>query len=217
MQNHVQIKINNLTLEGSLDIPASPQGIVIFAHGSGSSRHSPRNKYVAEELQKNGFATLLFDLLTPIEDLEYMNRFNINLLSKRLVLIAKWVQKNETIKSLPIGLFGASTGAAAALEAAAQLKNQIKAVVSRGGRPDLADESTLKQIESPVLLIVGGDDHLVIELNKSVFERIKGEKAFNIIKGASHLFEEPGTLEKAAELAAEWFKKFVCAPPDSPQ
>ncbi len=209
MQNNVEIKINELTLMGTIGIPPNARGIIIFAHGSGSGRHSPRNSLVAEKLQNEGFATLLFDLLTPYEDLEYMNRFNIDLLSKRLEFVTKWVQKNDYTKDLPIGYFGASTGAAAALVAAAGLKPDIKAVVSRGGRPDLAEDSTLACVECPVLLLVGGDDHLVIDLNKNTFEKIKGPKEFNIVKGATHLFEEEGTLEKAAELAVEWFKRFV--------
>lgn len=210
MQNDVEIKINDITLKGTIGIPPNAQGIIIFVHGSGSSRLSPRNRYVAENLQKNGFATLLFDLLTNYEDLEYMNRFNIDLLSKRLEFVTKWVQENQYTKDLPIGYFGASTGAAAALVASAGLKPAIKAVVSRGGRPDLTEDATLDCVECPVLLIVGGDDHLVIDLNKNTFEKIKGEqKEFNIVKGASHLFEEPGTLEKVAELASDWFKRFV--------
>lgn len=212
MQNQIQIKINSFTLEGMLKIPENSKGIIIFVHGSGSSRHSPRNKHVAEKLNENGFATLLFDLLTPMEDLEYMNRFNINLLSRRLIHVVKWLQKIEEIKKFPIGFFGASTGAAAALEAAAQLKEQIKAVVSRGGRPDLAEESALNRLETPVLLIVGGNDHLVIELNKNIYTKIKGEKSFSIIKGASHLFEESGTLEQVAQQATMWFKKYLIAP-----
>jgi len=209
MQNSVEIKINDLTLMGTIGIPSNARGVIIFVHGSGSSHLSPRNKYVAEKLQQEGFATLLFDLLTPYEDLEYMNRFNIDLLSKRLEFVTRWVQKNEYLKGLPVGYFGASTGAAAALVAAAGLKSDIKAVVSRGGRPDLTKNATLACVESPVLLIVGGDDHIVIDLNKKAYEKIKGPKEFNIVKGASHLFEEEGTLEKATELAAAWFKKFV--------
>ena len=193
-----------------MGIPANAQGIVIFVHGSGSSRHSPRNKFVANRLQENGFATLLFDLLTPIEDLEYMNRFNTDLLSKRLEFVTRWVQRNQYTKNLSIGYFGASTGAAAALVDAAGLKPDIKAVVSRGGRPDLTEDSTLAQVECPVLLIVGGDDDVVIDFNKKAFKKIgSAKKELSIVEGATHLFEEPGKLEEVADLAVEWFKKWL--------
>jgi len=205
MENFVDIKINNIILKGSLNVPENAQGIVIFSHGSGSSRLSPRNRHVAEMLCKKGFATLLFDLLTVEEDLEYMNRFNSDLLTKRLEIVTKWVQENESTKGLPIGYFGASTGAASALCAAAHLKNEVKTVVSRGGRPDLA-ENALQNVESPVLLIVGGNDHIVISLNKDAMKEIRAKKELKIVPNASHLFEEPGTLDEVANLSIEWFK-----------
>jgi len=206
MENLVHIKVNNVTLEGNLNVPENAQGVVIFSHGSGSSRLSPRNTYVAEKLRQNGFATLLFDLLTPEEDMDYMNRFNTDLLSKRLEYATKWVMENVSTKNLPVGYFGASTGAASALYAAAELKNGVKTVVSRGGRPDLAEE-ILDQVESPVLLIVGGNDHIVINLNKKAMKKIKSRNELKIVPGASHLFEEPGTLDEVADLSIEWFKK----------
>jgi len=212
MQNEVEIKINEIRLGGLMGIPANAQGIVIFVHGSGSSRHSPRNKFVAEKLQENGFATLLFDLLTPSEDLDYMNRFNTDLLSKRLEFVTRWVQRNKYTQNLPIGYFGASTGAAAALVDAAGLKPDIKTVVSRGGRPDLTQDSTLAQVECPVLLIVGGDDDVVINFNKKAFQKIGSNiKELSIVEGATHLFEEPGKLDEVADMAVEWFKKFLAA------
>ena len=204
-ENSVDIKVNNITLKGNLAIPENAQGIVIFSHGSGSSRLSPRNRYVAEKLNAKGFATLLFDLLTPEEDLEYMNRFNTELLTKRLEIVTKWIQNNESTKNLPIAYFGASTGAASALCAAASLKGQVKTVVSRGGRPDLAEE-VLQEVESSVLLIVGGDDHIVINLNKDAMKEIQAKKEIKIVPNASHLFEEPGTLDEVADLSIEWFQ-----------
>jgi putative phosphoribosyl transferase len=205
MENAVDITINDITLKGNLSVPENAQGIVIFSHGSGSSRLSPRNRYVAEKLNVEGFATLLFDLLTADEDLEYMNRFNTDLLTKRLEVVTKWVQDNESTKRLPVGYFGASTGAASALCAAAHLKEQIKTVVSRGGRPDLA-EAALQEVESPVLLIVGSNDHIVINLNKDAMQNIRAKKELKIVPNASHLFEEPGTLDEVANLSIEWFK-----------
>ncbi len=206
MEETVYIKIDNITLEGKLGVPENARGIVIFSHGSGSSKLSPRNNYVAQKLRQNGFATLLFDLLTREEDLDYMNRFNTDLLAKRLEYVTKWVQENESTKNLPIVYFGASTGAASALYAAAELKNGIKTVVSRGGRPDLAEEA-LGNIEVPVLLIVGGNDHIVINLNKKAMEKIKSKKELRIIPGASHLFEEPGKLDEVTELCIKWLKQ----------
>ena len=205
MENQVDIKINNITLKGNLTIPENAQGIVIFSHGSGSSRLSPRNRYVAKKLSNNGFATLLFDLLTPEEDLDYMNRFNTDLLTQRLEIVTKWIKENEQTKMFNIGYFGASTGAASALNAAVALKNDIKTVVSRGGRPDLA-ENILPLVECSVLLIVGGDDHIVINLNKSALDKIQSKKDLKIVPRASHLFEEPGTLDQVADLSIEWFK-----------
>lgn len=206
MEKLVHIQVNNVTLDGNLGVPENAQGVIIFSHGSGSSRLSPRNNYVAEKLRLNGFATLLFDLLTPEEDLDYMNRFNTDLLAKRLESATRWVKENEYTKNLPIGFFGASTGAASALYAAAELKEGIKTVVSRGGRPDLAEE-ILDNVEVPVLLIVGGNDHIVINLNKKAMTKIRTKKELIIVEGASHLFEEPGTLDKVADLSIEWFKQ----------
>jgi len=204
----VNIPADSVSLEGSLIIPENAASIVLFAHGSGSSRFSPRNNYVANFLNEQGFATLLFDLLTQKEDLEYSTRFDIDLLNERLQAATRWVQINPLTVKYNIGYFGASTGAAAALMAAAKFGNIIKAVVSRGGRPDLAS-SILTQVKSPTMLIVGGNDKLVIDFNRFAFEKLQSEKELSIVPGASHLFEEPGTLEEVAKLAAEWFKKYL--------
>jgi dienelactone hydrolase len=182
---------------------------VLFAHGSGSSRRSPRNQYVARELQNAGIGTLLFDLLTPGEEQEeYFTRhlrFDIGMLAGRLTEAAKWVAGRGQIAQLELGFFGASTGAAAALIAASQMREQVKAVVSRGGRPDLAGDA-LPHVQAATLFIVGGEDHVVIDLNEEAFARLKCEKQTEIIPGATHLFEERGALEKVAELAADWFQ-----------
>lgn len=204
----VKISADGVDLEGELIVPTAAKGVVIFAHGSGSSRHSPRNKFVAEEFHKEGIGTLLFDLLTEKEDEVYETRFNINLLTDRLVTATRWLDKRTELTGLKIGYFGASTGAAAALEAAAIFGENIKAVVSRGGRPDLALDS-LPKVKAPTLLIVGGEDNVVIELNEKAFQEIKSEKKLEIIPGATHLFEEPGALEKVAQLASDWFKKYL--------
>ncbi len=193
-------------LEGALAVPAGAEGVVLFAHGSGSSRHSPRNNYVAQVLRKAGLGTLLMDLLTRDEDIDYETRFNIGLLSERLKAATDWLK--EEASGLRVGYFGASTGAAAALEAAADYGTEIGAVVSRGGRPDLADDY-LSKVKSPTLLIVGGRDELVIELNRKAYARIKAQKEMVIVPGATHLFEEPGALEEVANLAAQWFKKYL--------
>ena len=203
----MEIPLKNITLEGDLKVPKDAVGIVIFAHGSGSSRHSPRNKMVAEELNKAGHATLLFDLLTPEEDQVRESRFDIELLSDRLVEVAHFIHAQPETKSLKLGFFGASTGAAAALKAAAELKQKASAVVSRGGRPDLAGGS-LPEVIAPTLLIVGGDDTVVIELNEAAFAELGCEKKLEIVEGASHLFEEPGTLAQVAGLATKWFSKY---------
>ena len=200
----VSISANGIKLEGSLLIPANAAGIVIFAHGSGSSRHSPRNNFVAEVLHQAAIGTLLMDLLTKEEDSIYDNRFDIELLTWRLERATQWVSEITMSSKLPIGYFGASTGAAAALQAAATFGNLIGAVVSRGGRPDLAMEA-LGQVRSPTLLIVGGLDEVVIDLNRKAFSRLQVEKELAIVPGASHLFQEPGTLQEAARLAANWF------------
>ena len=202
----VHIKVNSIKIEGSLEIPANAKGIVLFAHGSGSSRYSPRNNFVAQVLRQNGLATLLIDLLTETEDLIYKTRFDIDLLTDRLLTATKWLQNNAKTEKLSISYFGASTGAAAALKAAARLGKQINTVVSRGGRPDLA-EPDLPKIQSPTLLIVGGNDEAVLELNQDAYNKLTVEKELVIIPGATHLFGEPGALEEVANLAATWFKQ----------
>jgi dienelactone hydrolase len=209
----IQIPINSITLEGNLIIPEGAKGIVVFAHGSGSSRHSSRNQYVAHELQKDGLGTLLFDLLTAEEEridmVTAQLRFDIDLLASRLVDVTNWLLNNPDTKNLNIGYFGASTGAAAALIAAKEHSNVVKAVVSRGGRPDLA-EKALPSVKAPTLLIVGGEDFQVIDMNQWAFDRLTvKEKQLKIVPGATHLFEEPGTLEQVAYLAGEWFKKHL--------
>jgi len=204
----VQIPIDSTTLEGSLAIPGQSKGLVVFAHGSGSSRFSPRNNYVAKILRQAGIGTLLMDLLTEQEDSAYETRFNIDLLTERLLLATRWVQEQPRTKDLKIGYFGASTGAAAALKAAAIEGSKIGAVVSRGGRPDLAGEA-LTRVQSPTLLIVGGGDTVVLQLNRAALAKLKGKKELVIIPGATHLFEEPGALEEVARLATEWFKQYL--------
>lgn len=208
LTQNIQISIDKIKLEASLAIPDKATNIVVFVHGSGSSRKSPRNVYVAELLQQDGFATLLFDLLTEEEDLNYANRFDISLLTERLKQVTAWIKKNTTTKNFKIGYFGASTGAAAAIMAAADIGQDIKAVVSRGGRPDLANEALVK-IKSPTLLIVGDEDYGVIELNEAAYAQINAPKAMEIIPGATHLFEEPGTLDAAAQKAKAWFVKYL--------
>lgn len=208
LQKVVAIPSDHLSLEGGLAIPHDAHGIVLFAHGSGSSRHSPRNIWVAQALYRNGLATLLFDLLSKDEDVLYETRFNIDLLTQRLNAATQWVLKHPETKAFAIGYFGASTGAAAALEAAAALGPKISAVVSRGGRPDLA-LSSLGRVLAPTLLIVGGNDDQVIELNEQAYKEIKAEKKLAIVPGATHLFEEPGALDEVARLASEWFKQYL--------
>jgi len=204
----VQIPIDSTRLEGSLATPGQSKGLVVFAHGSGSSRFSPRNNYVAKILRQAGIGTLLMDLLTEQEDSAYETRFNIDLLTERLLLATRWVQEQPRTKDLQIGYFGASTGAAAALKAAAIEGSKIGAVVSRGGRPDLAGEA-LTRVQSPTLLIVGGRDTVVLQLNREALAKLKGKKELVIIPGATHLFEEPGALEEVARLATEWFKQYL--------
>jgi dienelactone hydrolase len=213
VSNEIRIPINSITLEGNLTIPEGAKGIVVFAHGSGSSRFSSRNRYVAQELQKEGLGTLLFDLLTAEEERIDMVtahlRFDIDLLANRLVDVTNWLLSNLDTRKLNIGYFGASTGAAAALIAAKEHANVLKAVVSRGGRPDLA-ENALQDVKAPTLLIVGGEDFQVIEMNEWALNRLKVEqKELKIVPGATHLFEEPGTLEEVANLAGEWFKRYL--------
>lgn len=207
-QSAVKITLDQISLEGQLSLPKVSTGLVIFAHGSGSGRFSPRNNFVAEKLQQAGLGTLLFDLLTPQEDMVYENRFNISLITDRLIGATHWLTNQPAASGLSLGYFGASTGSAAALEAAAQL-DVIKAIVSRGGRPDLAKPKTLAQITIPTLLIVGGNDEAVISLNQQALQLMKAEKELKIIPEATHLFEEPGTLEAVASLAAAWFKKYL--------
>jgi putative phosphoribosyl transferase len=204
----VQIPIDSIKLEGSLALPREAQGLVVFAHGSGSSRFSPRNNFVARVLREADIGTLLMDLLTEDEDAVYQTRFNIDLLTERLLLATKWLQKQPRTKDLVNGYFGASTGAAAALKAAVAEGSKIGAVVSRGGRPDLAEEA-LAYVQSPTLFIVGGNDHVVIELNREAYAKLKGKKQLVIVPGATHLFEEPGALEEVARLATEWFKQYL--------
>jgi dienelactone hydrolase len=197
-----------VTLEGDLVIPQSAAGIVLFAHGSGSSRHSSRNRFVAQRLQKAGLATLLFDLLTLQEEevdvLTRQHRFDIDLLTRRLAGATNWLCQQPQASQLAIGYFGASTGAAAALRAAAELPDKVSAVVSRGGRPDLA-MTELPRVQAPTLLIVGGFDTQVIELNRQAQAQLNIENSLDIVPGATHLFEEPGTLEQVADLAINWF------------
>ena len=205
MDPEVKLKVGGIELIGSLSIPENPIGLVIFAHGSGSSRMSPRNVFVAEELNKAGIATLLFDLLTEEEDQDRQNRFDIELLTDRLVGVTKWCHENPKTEGMKIGYFGASTGAAAALSAAAYWGTRITAVVSRGGRPDLTGEE-LDLVEAATLLIVGGEDKEVIDLNRQAYSHMGCEKKVEIVPGATHVFEEEGALEKVAELAVNWFK-----------
>lgn len=204
----IRIPADSVTLEGELNLPAGAQGVVAFAHGSGSSRHSPRNTFVAQVLQSAGLGTLLFDLLTREEDATYETRFDIDLLTRRLEAATRWLLKQPQTKTLSTGYFGASTGAAAALQAAAALGPVIGAVVSRGGRPDLA-HSVLTQVQAPTLLIVGGKDHVVIDLNRQAYAYLRGEKQLVIIPGATHLFEEPGTLQEVARIASQWFVRHL--------
>ncbi|WP_163723295.1 phosphoribosyltransferase family protein [Mycolicibacterium psychrotolerans] len=200
----VTVAAGSVTVAGHLTIPERPSGIVVFAHGSGSSRHSPRNRYVAEVLNRAGLATLLFDLLTPAEERNRANVFDIELLARRLVDVTRWLAAQPDTASLPVGYFGASTGAGAALAAATDPHVNVGAVVSRGGRPDLAGRS-LANVVAPTLLIVGGRDEVVLELNRQARNAIPGTCELAVVPGATHLFEEPGTLEQAAELACHWF------------
>ena len=212
ISKEILIRINGKSIFGNLKIPEKAEGLIIFAHGSGSSRFSTRNNYVAGILNKNNLGTLLFDLLTAEEEkidnytAEY--RFNIKLLAKRLIDVTDWLIKEPPLKNLKLGYFGASTGAAAALAAAAKRPDIIYAVVSRGGRPDLAMES-LHGVKAPTLLIVGGEDFEVIELNRTAYENISAKKKLEIIPGATHLFEEPGALEEVSRLSAEWFTRYL--------
>ncbi len=208
----VQIQAGRAVLSGNLHLPKGAAALVLFAHGSGSSRHSPRNQFVARTLNDAGLATLLFDLLTQEEEAIDMQtrdlRFNIHLLAERLVHATKWAKQQPQTCDLRIGYFGSSTGGAAALVAAVDVPQDVGAVVSRGGRPDLADEA-LPEVQAPTLLIVGGNDDIVIELNEQARDKMHCEVKLEIIPGATHLFEEPGMLEKVAHLASNWFVKHI--------
>jgi len=197
------------TVEGTLDLPTGATGVVLFAHGSGSSRFSPRNNFVAGALRTAGIGTLLMDLLTPAEDDVYRTRFNIGLLTERLGLAADWLAASQAARGLPLCLFGASTGAAAALQLAAERREGVAAVVSRGGRPDLTGQVALARVAAPTLFIVGGRDEGVVELNESAFLNLHCKKRIDIVPGATHLFEEPGALEEVARLARDWFTQHL--------
>ena len=208
----VRVALGGLTLEGNLNLPEDARGVVLFAHGSGSSRYSPRNRYVAEMLNEARLATLLIDLLTSEEEIIDMQtvslRFNINLLAQRVVAVTDWFLQYPYTQNLRLGYFGASTGAAAALVAAAERPKVVGAVVSRGGRPDLAGPA-LAHVQAPTLLIVGGNDFEVIDLNRAAFAQLRCEKQLVIVPGATHLFEEPGTLDEVARLARDWSERHL--------
>ena len=206
--NEVRIPAGRAVLDGNLTLVDQKKALVLFAHGSGSSRHSPRNQFVARTLNEAGLATLLFDLLTPEEESVDLytreHRFNIGLLAERLVHATKWAKQQKQTADLRVGYFGSSTGGGAALVAAAELPDEVGPVVSRGGRPDLAGDA-LPKVKAPTLLIVGGEDHVVIELNEQARAQMKCECKIEIVPGATHLFEEPGALEHVAKLASDWF------------
>ena len=208
MNEEIKISVNGVYLKGILNLPEKVSGLVVFSHGSGSGRFSPRNNFVAEVLHKAGIGTLLLDLLTPQEDKIYENRFDIDLLTSRLLSTITWVREQSQTEQLNLGLFGASTGAASALNTAAIVGNKIKAVVSRGGRPDLAQQN-LDKVLAPTLLIVGAKDEAVLTLNQQALRKLKTIKKLEIIPEATHLFEEPGRLEEVARLATEWFKQYL--------
>ncbi len=217
IERSVQIaQRDGAAIDGDLALPDDAAGIVVFAHGSGSSRHSPRNRMVAAHLQARGLGTLLIDLLTAEEEAAELRtrhlRFDIDLLARRLLVAAEWLSQQSALAHLPIGYFGASTGAAAALVAAARRPTGVAAVVSRGGRPDLAGEA-LADVRAATLLIVGGRDETVLDLNTEAYERLEVERGLEIIPGATHLFEEPGALEDVARLAGDWFAHHVPAAP----
>lgn len=219
VRTSVQVPLDSQSLPGDLARPAQAQGIVLFAHGSGSSRHSPRNQFVARRLEQHHLATLLIDLLTaPEEAIDSQTatyRFDIPMLAARLVTIVDWLRAREETAALPIGLFGASTGGGAALIAAARRPREIAAVVSRGGRPDLAG-ATLSHVTTPTLLIVGGLDSAVIEMNRQAMTQMPGEVKLEVVPGATHLFEEPGTLEHVADVAGAWFVRHLRSPVATP-
>jgi len=211
----LQIPTGRAVLSGNLTIPENANALVLFAHGSGSSRHSPRNQFVARTMNRAGLGTLLFDLLTPEEEARDSytreHRFNISLLAERLVHATKWSRQQDEMRDLRIGYFGSSTGGAAALVGAAELPQDVGAVVSRGGRPDLAGDA-LPKVQAPTLLIVGGNDDIVIELNEIARDQMRCEVKLEIIPGATHLFEEPGGLEQVAKLASDWFALHLSGP-----
>ena len=208
----IKIETGKIALDGYLTVPRNARGIVLFAHGSGSSRKSPRNQYTARELNNAGLATLLFDLLSSHEDLEDRitgeYRFNVTLLAHRLIGVTDWIKQRPNTRNLAVGYFGASTGSAVALIAAAVKPQVVKAVVSRGGRPDLAMKA-LPDVKAPTLFIIGGSDTAVIDLNKKAYDALTVKKDIVVIAGATHLFEEPGALQKVSQLAADWFKKYL--------
>ncbi|MGI6208590.1 MAG: dienelactone hydrolase family protein [Anaerolineae bacterium] len=208
----IRLEVGSVTLEGELEVPEGAEGVVLFAHGSGSGRHSPRNQQVARELRAGGLATLLMDLLTREEEAVDMRthhlRFDIELLSERLVGATDWLKANPETSGLNIGYFGASTGAAAALVAATRRPDDVRAIVSRGGRPDLAKDY-LPDVKAPTLFVVGGNDLLVINFNQAAMARMTAERRLEIVPGASHLFEEPGALQEVARLAREWFLRYL--------
>jgi putative phosphoribosyl transferase len=212
-EHGVQIPSGEVVLEGELQVPVGARGLVLFVHGSGSSRHSPRNQYVAQVIRQAGVGTLLFDLLTREEEAVDVRtrhlRFDIGLLARRLVDATNWAKRENDLWHLRVGYFGSSTGGGAALVAAAEMGEEVGAVVSRGGRPDLAGSAALKRVKSPTLLIVGGYDEPVIELNEEAYAELQCEKELKIVPGATHLFEEPGALEEVARLAADWFERHL--------
>lgn len=209
-QFDIEIPTDEAGLTGTLMVPALARGVVAFVHGSGSSRLSPRNIYVAKSLHKEHIATLLFDLLTEEEDVDPRARFDIPLLTQRLLAATDWIESRPEVKHFSLGYFGASTGAAAALAAAAKMGRKVAAVVSRGGRPDLAGDRNLQTVVAPTLLIVGGEDDVVIDLNQQALAQMQCEKQLVIVPGATHLFEEPGALDQVAHHAANWFSRCFC-------
>jgi putative phosphoribosyl transferase len=217
MKTALRLKAGDVRLDADTAFPPDPQGVILFAHGSGSSRHSPRNRMVADQLQQAGFATVLADLLTEgeeqVDERTMRLRFDIDMLAERVGAIVDWLSTNDESRRLPIGLFGASTGAAAALVTAARRPGLVRAVVSRGGRPDLAGPA-LPQVTAPFLLIVGDQDHPVVELNLTAAQQIGGVCEVRLVRGASHLFAEPGALQQVAELATQWFSRHQAKKPE---
>jgi putative phosphoribosyl transferase len=213
----VKIPAGYVELKGELEVPAYAPGVVLFVHGSGSSRHSPRNQFVAEIIREAGLGTLVFDLLTQKEEQQDANtgslHFDIDLMAHRLIGVTRWMEKQTVTRGLKLGYFGSSTGGAAALKAAAELGDRIAAVVSRGGRPDLAG-NVLHHVRAPTLFIVGGYDELVLCLNHEAYEKLNCEKEFRVVPCATHLFEEPGKLEQVAQISAHWFSKHMDISPD---